>query len=179
MGNRLIIIISAAVLVAACLSGCERARDETPAPVEEKAAAVAEVDSSATLALTVVEQTADEVVVELRHNPRADKPQPRVMELHLRLSENLSYVSATAGAAATTAQKELVVQPKEGGVLRTMIFSAQSLERLGEGALVRFRLSKTSAAPARVELLDKMPVFAPPEANEGLLLADPLEIAGQ
>ena len=176
MTTRRLLLVAAVTLSVVCTAACERAGKSTPAPAEQ-GKAPAEVHTSATLALTVVEQTAEEVVLELRHHPRADSPLPRMMELHLRLTDNLKLVSATKGAAAEAVAKELVVQEKADHVLRTVLFSAQNLDLLGDGVLARYRLARTDAKPAKVELMNKMPVFAPPAANEGFLLPDPLEIA--
>ena len=174
------ILLSGTVIAAMALTAsCERASQagqETNTPAEQ-AKAPDEAHGTATLALSVAEQTPSEVVVELRHQPRAGDPLPRMMELHLSLSDNLSLVSATKGPAAEAVAKDLVVLEKDGHVLRTVLFSAQNLERLGEGVLARYRLKRGDSGPARVEILNKMPVFAPPEANKGLLLAEPLEIA--
>jgi hypothetical protein len=175
MATRSIIMTAAFCLAIAVAGGCERAERVAPAP-EHKSATQSPVLSGATLALTIVEQSSEEVVVELRHQPREGEALPRLMELHLRLSDNLSLLSASRGAAAEAVGKDLVVKEKEGNVLRALLFSAQNVKRLGEGELARFRLKRSDTGSAKVELLDKMPVFAPPEANEGLLLADPLEI---
>jgi hypothetical protein len=102
--------------------------------------------------------------------------QARVMELHIKHSPDLEYVDATKGPALDAAAKDLVVQAKAPDVLRTLAFSAANVNTIGDGTLVRYRFTAKGAGPYRVEVLSDAPIFAPPTANAGLHIADPVDV---
>jgi len=136
-------------------------------------------DTGETLKLALISETADEVVAELYYTPRDDMKRPRVMELMVKASAELMYVSAERLEAAEAAGKQLVVQRKDEGVLRTILFATNNLNLMGPGALIRYRFKRIGTASARLELLPTLPIFAPADANDGLMLQEPLMVEGR
>ena len=130
--------------------------------------------ATAMLSLTVTEQGAEHVVVEVRYDRAADATGPRMMELLLRPSDGLAYVSSEALASVTGADKQLVVQEQEGATLRTVVFATTNTNRLGPGPIARYRFKRTGAGGTAVEFIESRPVFAPPEADVGLVLGKPV-----
>ncbi len=164
-----------ALLLLACQGA--PAPSEGPPASEPESAAEASL-ANTTLELTVLDQSEDTLSVRLDFNRRSDKQGPRVAEILLRLSDNLRFVSAEAQDAVTTAGKELVAQAKDGGVVRLVIFGTTSLSELESGPLARLEFRKTGAGKATLSVLPEMPIFAPVEANQGLLLPEPLVVGG-
>ena len=132
--------------------------------------------SSATLSLSVSGTPGSQVAVDLQYEPKPDEPGPRMMELHIRLSDSLRYVRSQRLAAAAMANKELTVQPKEDGTLRLVLHATRNTTRLESGPLARLWFEATGAGT--VTLLDQHPIFAPPEADKGIVLGPPLSIEG-
>ena len=99
---------------------------------------------------------------------------PRMMEVHLRLT-GLTHIESEPLSAATAAGKQLVVQEQEGATLRVVLYATGNTSRLDSGPLARLRLH---GAGGTVELLDRRPIFAPPEADAGVTLGAPLELGG-
>lgn len=130
-----------------------------------------------TVQLTLVERTDTSVTIDVIYAPDAQMANPRNVELWLRPSEALVYRSSTALDATEAAGKTLVVQPKADGTLRTIVYSA-SLDRLGAGPVARLEFDLKGTGAATLELLPKLPIFAPAEANVGLMLPDTLVVTG-
>lgn len=99
---------------------------------------------------------------------------PRVMDVYLRLSGNLEYVSSEKGRALIDSSKELVVQRKGENMLRLVSYSSTSINELRSGVLAHLVFRKTDDMRAQVEILTDAPIFAPAQANEGLLVGEPI-----
>ncbi|MBM4318875.1 MAG: hypothetical protein FJ125_02705 [Deltaproteobacteria bacterium] len=154
------------------LCACAPAALEPPPPAPSS-------PGGATLALELAAQDDGAIVVDLRYARRPEQAGPRVVELYLGLSDNLGFAAAEPGEAAIRAGKQLTVQPGADGTLRTVLLSPSSVAQIDSGLLARYRLTRRSPGPARVEILDRTPVFAPVEANEGVVLGDPLPVGGR
>ncbi len=117
----------------------------------------------------------DGALVKLDFVNAIDKNGPRVAEIFARYSSNLKYESVETGKAVSEAQKQLVVQEIEQGKLRIVVLAADNTNELDTGTLCTLKFNKTNDEKARVEILTEQPIFAPDEANEGLLVGDPVE----
>ena len=123
----------------------------------------------------IVEKSSDETeVVTLSFANESGQNGPRMMELYLQLSDNLQYVSSERGQSLVGAEKELVVQTKDGKKLRIVAYSSGNVNELQSGVVARLSFRKTDENAARLEILTDSPIFAPSEANEGLLVGDPI-----
>lgn len=173
------------LLMSLALMGCD---DGTGRSVEGASVASAGAEAAAPteaaslgsthLALATTATTPEEVVVEVRYHREQGQDGPRVAEIHLRHDDGLQFVRGAALDAATSAGKELTVQDKGDGTLRLVLLSTANLTPLDSGGLAALTFERRSAAAATVEILPQMPIFAPPAANEGVRLPEPLEIAG-
>lgn len=132
-----------------------------------------------TLGLQLVAHSADSAVIDLWYAPDEGQPGPRAMELWLRLPDTATLAAAEIGEAATAAGKTLVAQPQGDHDLRLVIYGTASLDRVAGGRLATLRLTLATPGPATVELLERLPIFAPAEANTGLRLPPPLVIGGE
>ena len=177
--NKLIsLLCAAAIWLPVAASGCAE-------PVAGPAATAVDGPPSfdTTLGLQLVERTANRAVVDLWYAPAEGQAGPRAMELWLRLPDGVTLASAEAGEAATAAGKTLVAQAHEGNELRLVIYGTASLDRVAAGRIASLQLNVDdtiagAAGPVQLELLDRLPIFAPAEANVGLLLPAPLVIGG-
>jgi hypothetical protein len=95
---------------------------------------------------------------------------PRVAELRLSLSDNLSFVSAHAGEALQAAGKDLIAQVDNEGVIRLVAFAGSNVNEVGSGVLATVKVKRQGSGPSTATLLLDNPLFAPAEANEGLLV---------
>jgi hypothetical protein len=101
---------------------------------------------------------------------------PRVAEIFLKHSGNLTYKNSVKGDSLTKSDKQLVVQEIEKGMLRVVILSAENTNSIGTGTLLTAMFEKTNDQPGRIEILTEQPLFAPEEANEGLIVGDPVTL---
>lgn len=99
---------------------------------------------------------------------------PRVVELFIRHSGNLSFESVTPGDAATAAGKDVIVQAKDPQTLRVLLFSSSNTTSLESGTLATIHLSRVYGK-ARAEILLDKPMFAPQSAQDGLAVSDPID----
>jgi hypothetical protein len=154
------------IIILACLvSGCA----DPAAPSDEASAPPAE-------GLSLRGPATPSGTLEVVYGPREGHPGPRVAEIWLRPSEGLDFVAAQPGPAALAAGKQLIAQAKDGKV-RLVLYSADNLNRIDGGVLATVEF--TGATPgAEVALVAQRPVFAPPEADEGLQLGPPLALGG-
>lgn len=106
----------------------------------------------------------------------AGKTGPRVGEIVLKLSPSLRFVSAVTGQSLKDAGKELVAQPLVDGTVRLVFLSATNTQTLGSGDLATLQLERISNEPGKVEFVLGKPLFAPQEANDGLLVGAPLTL---
>jgi hypothetical protein len=166
--------------MAALLSGCT-ASQGGGVPDDGKAVGVVDTTTRPSttpgLSLRVLPAsgTASEVTVEATLNVPADSA-PRVMELQLKHSPELEYKGADKGKALEAASKELVVQDKGPELVRALAFAGGNTNSIGSGTLVTFRFAAKGQGPYRLELLTDKPIFAPPQANAGLHVSDPVEV---
>ncbi len=131
------------------------------------------------VALDVGEGSGDLVTLELRYNRREGQEGPRAAEIWLKHSAGLAFESAEALAAATDAGKTVHAQARPDGELRLVVYGTATLDRLGSGPLARLHFRRGDAAgPHTVEILARMPIFAPAEVNQGVHLAPQLVVEG-
>lgn len=165
-------------LLGTLLAGCDpQDTAETNKPTSKANEIVTSIKDGERSHLWLSAQTAQDGALEVSVNfsLEAGKSGPRVAEIFLRHSGNLKYESFKKGGAVLDAEKQLVVQPTKDG-LRAVIFSSANLENLESGALVQYRFTKTDDSPATLEVMTEKPIFAPEEANHGLLVGDPVEV---
>lgn len=129
------------------------------------------------LSLVLVEDADGQAVVDLVYSRPADIPGPRMMELYIKPSEEVKFLSGEALSSVQAAGKELVLQEQADGQVRTVVYTTANLNRLEPGPLVRYRFS-VGQPGAMLELVDRRPLFAPAEAD-GVVLAEPLQLGGR
>ena len=115
------------------------------------------------------------VSIEIQYNHRQPTPAPRMMELFVRHSKTLQFLSYDKGESAVVAQKEVVVQRLDEQTLRIVMYSSSNLNTIDSGRIASLRFRITNKSPSIIELVADRPIFAPPAANEGLILSDGLQ----
>jgi hypothetical protein len=98
----------------------------------------------------------------------------RMAELFVEYGEGLAYESTEAGAAATEAGKEVIVQPAGDGRLRVVVYSANNTNDLLSGEIATLRFERLGNAATRVELRDT--TIAPAGANLRLKLGEAIDL---
>lgn len=175
-------LLALAIAVAA-VAGCERSTSGPGSPGSGEEASGPDPESTEalpdepTIQLVEVRRDAGRVTVDLHYTPSDDMAGPREAELWLGHSPSLSYASSEPLEAAEAAGKDVHVQERDGK-LRTVLL-ATNVTRIREGPLVRYHFEHTGGEPAKVWLLERMPIFAPREANRGLHLPEPLVIGDE
>jgi len=165
--------IAAALASAACTA--DAPSGQAPPPPDTQNVVPSGVPGIELRALPRDPARPDEVRVEaVLDVPKA--PSARVMELFVKHSPELEYVDAAKGTALDAAGKELVVQSKGADLVRAVAFSAGSTASIGSGTLVTYRFTAKGPGPFRLEVTTDKPVFAPPAANAGLHVSEPIEV---
>jgi hypothetical protein len=171
----LLLCLTALLALGACQSD-EAPEAEAPAPAASGLPDDALAAGGATLRLTVVERKAGSVLVDLGYYPGEEAALPRAAEVWLSHGPGLQYVSSEPLKATAASGKSLVVQPREGGKVRSIVYSTANLDTLQPGPVARYRFEVLSEGPLWLEVERRMPTFAPAEANQGILLPDRLQI---
>lgn len=133
--------------------------------------------SPLTLSLAPAPATPGTVAIDVNYLHKVNRTAPRMMELYLRHGEGWTLQSAEPLTATTSAGKELVVQDQGGGLLRVIVYASGNTATLASGGLARITFSTSGNTSGTVSLESRMPIFAPAEANDGLLLGPPLTLS--
>lgn len=154
------------ILLGLTATGC--APDPGTAPASPSAPSESAPVETRTLWLTAATDG-----VELHFHRAPDREGPRQMELFVRY-DGLTYRGAEALGSATAAGKRLIVQD-QGDQLRVILLGAQSVHALESGPLARLRF----AGQGTLSLQPQPTIFAPPPANQGVVLGAPLTLGGR
>jgi hypothetical protein len=100
---------------------------------------------------------------------------PRVLEIWIQCTNVQSVRGYTAGAALDAAGKALSVQAKGNGLFRLIALSSENTIGIRSGELAQLEFERASEGLIRAEILTDRPMFAPQEAQAGLVVGDPIE----
>ena len=171
--------IQTMILVTAVVAGCQQNAAPPTSATPDKAATttLGPVSEEPSVAL-VAREEGENVVVDVTFRANAKREGPRVAELWLRYDAGLAFDQAEAGAAATSAGKQLIAQTPETGMVRLALFATGNLTRIGSGVLARVTFHRTAPGAQSVVLVDKRPVFAPADTDLGVLLGPAAVVGG-
>lgn len=159
------------VFIVGCNATSPNGATPTPNPVRETETGGEQAKASTRNHIFLeVSSGQDDADVSVNFEKAADSQGPRVAELRLSLSPDLTFVSAQAGPALTEAGKDLIAQVEEDGVIRLVALSASSAAEIGSGVLATVKVRRSGSGPSTAELLLDRPLFAPQEATQGLLI---------
>ena len=118
----------------------------------------------------------DEVEIVMQYfSPANIELGPRVAEIFVKYTDNLRYLASEKGDALEKAAKQLMVQNlEEDNKLRLVILAMDNTNELDTGRLATLKFERSGSGESTVRILTDSPIFAPQEANEGLLVSDPL-----
>ncbi len=135
-------------------------------------------EANETLTLSLVSYVGDVVTVDVVYQRREGQAAPRMMELWLDHGADLTFEDGAALSALETAGKELVVQRPAEGTLRLVAYAATNVAVVDSGPIARltFTVRPGAGDDAYIAIEDRMPLFAPATANDGVLLGAPLFI---
>ncbi len=165
--------LSAAVACALALVACDA---QSPTPKGPTDAPPIEA-SPLTLSLAAAPAAPGTVALDVNYLHKVNHAAPRMMELYVRHADGWTFQGAEPLTATTAAGKELVVQDQGGGLLRVIVYASGNTATLASGGLARLTFTAPDKASGTVSLESRMPIFAPAEANEGLLLGPPLTLS--
>lgn len=157
---------TSALLGALALGACQA----VPAPANEAPPArVGSIEAvPPPLALQPEEAPAGEVAYTIAYARPPNRPGPRAAELQFRHGDGVEFVRAEALSAIQVAGKQLIAQARADHEVRVVVLSPASLTTLDSGPLVRLVLRRIGPGSTSLELLDRRPFFAPPEADLAL-----------
>jgi hypothetical protein len=161
---RLAALVLSMSITAACEDTDEGSFDQKPTPSVESDRPLLQLGK------------ADEDTVSLSFVRGSDQAGPRMMELFVELSPELAFVEAEAGDATINAKKQLVAQDQGNGLVRLVLYSTGDLNTFDTGEVARIQVERADGKPGKVSLRTDRPLFAPLEASQGLLVADPLTL---
>jgi hypothetical protein len=102
----------------------------------------------------------------------APKRAPRMVEVRLRWSKSASIAGHQPGGAALAASKDVYLQRVADDEARVIVFAAGNTERIESGVLAELATSGSG----QLEIVPMAPMMAPAEAEEGLLVGDPVQL---
>jgi hypothetical protein len=139
--------------------------------------------ASCPLRLSVVSANATQVVLSVAHVPAAGSPLPRMIDVRVTspTMASVSLVSATLGAAAQAAGKELFIDPQSGEAWKLragptgeplsyqlLLLSLKNAQEIGAGEVLRLTLSIDALTSVRFNLIRRKQIFAPLAADSVL-----------
>ncbi len=122
-----------------------------------------------------VEDRYGEVFVDIQFFRAKVKNGPRMAEIFLKYPAGWNCVEGIDGKAVEIGQKQLILQEKEPGLLRVLVLASNNTIKLQTGTIASLRFDRNDGVRGTVEILTDKPIFAPDEANEGLIVGDPVE----
>lgn len=170
--------ITLLVALLSALSACAEVQEPSAssAPTEPALDLSSPIDEDGTtLRLEQVMDPEGRLVVDLSYYPSEGAVPPRMVEIWLGMGSGLSFDSGSAGEAVTSSGKLFVAREEESGI-RVVILSTSDLTPLPAGSLGRLVFEHKGSGSASVSIMERMPVFAPQTANEGLSLPPVLEL---
>lgn len=142
-------------------------QDDSPFP-----RAIEEVRPSLELKVvqTQLETHPQKSTVQLVYHPKSPTaPSPRAAEIFIEYDSTINLSTSNALTALEQAQKHLIVQKPQEGVLRLIIYGT-NLNPIPAGPLASLTFSG-DLHHQYVHIRHQAPVFAPSEANEGFIFA--------
>ena len=163
-------IVAVACLVVLTMGACAT---ESPSsqPTGPKSTDDSDPPDRPTLSL-IVSANDDDVVLDVRYGRPDEAVAPRIAELVITHSPGLAFGSCQKGYVLEQAQKNLIVQKRNPGELRAVAYSSSNLLDISSGILMTCQFERIDAAPQEIGLSTQKPIFAPAEANTGLLVDD-------
>jgi len=168
------LLVSFLVVLSACAEVQESSVSSAPSEPALDLSAPIDEDGT-TLRLEQVMDPQGRLVVDLSYHPSEGAVPPRMVEIWLGMGSGLAFESGMAGEAVTNAGKLFVAREEEAGV-RVVILSTSDLTPLSTGSLGRLVFRRDGSGPASVSILERLPIFAPQTANEGLSLPPMLDL---
>ena len=151
------------------------AEDEAPtAPRTERA--IEEIQPTLYFVREAVES--ERVTINLMYHRNPTHPAPRAVELWVEFDEGIELDASEALESTLNAQKFLIVQKTEPGLIRVIIYGT-NLNRLDSGALAKLTFKASPFPNSLIHFRETSPIFAPMEANQNFLLGAPLSLKGE
>ena len=176
------LLLCCCALAVTSLAACNGAADPHGTlqdPEVRPADPAKEVAQEVTLALVAEEETADSLSATLIYQRKPYQEGPRAIEVFLRASDNLRWVSVEPLEATEVADKELVVQEREPEELRVIVYASTNLNVIDTGGLARLEFTRTDPNAAQLDFVDGKVNFAPAAAGQSLTLSEPLVVGGR
>ena len=129
-------------------------------------------ESTPTLRIKQLSQEGVKTDFELLYHKRDGQVSPRTAELFISYSEQLEYIAAERGQALIVADKDLIIQKPNDGVLRVIIMSTGNLNHLDSGELARLSFQGPRDENSQIFIQERRSYFAPAEANIGVTVED-------
>ncbi len=159
-------------LVLLALAACQPAGSVAPATTTPTGGA-----EHTTLALQAAAVDDGRLAADLVYTRGAGQVGPRVAEVALAYpADVLAYDEALPGDSLVGTGKRLVVQDRNG-TLRVVFFAADNLAPVDSGTLARLTFRRVGPGTARLGFTGEPGVFAPEEANRGLLFGAAVTLA--
>jgi hypothetical protein len=157
-----------------CLAGCG-VQEPSPGPMTTQQTPsfdpnlpVVDADGT-TLRLQQVLAQDGRLVVDLEYHPSEGAVSPRMMEVWLGLGSGIRFLKGEPLESVSSSGKLFVARDQPDG-LRVVVLSTSDLAPMPTGALGRLYFEATGQGSTTVSVLERMPIFAPPGANQGLSL---------
>lgn len=121
---------------------------------------------------------ANSITVELHYHLRSTQQAPRSMELFLEYPEHLQLTHYQVLSELKRADKNLMIQSKEPGVSRVIAYGINTNE-LQSGPLLQMTLQGARQSNDLIHIREQFPLFAPVQANEGIVFTSPHRLSAR
>ena len=148
------------------------ASDSNKDSITAHQAPVAIEDAKNTFQFIMQSHTTEQINLELKYHRRTQQVGARSMELFLEYPPHLQLQNYLPASSVQTAEKQLIIQNKEPGISRVIVYGINTKE-LASGTLFQFTLQGKRQSGDLLYIRDKFPLFAPAQANEGVVLGQP------
>ena len=128
------------------------------------------------LQLQMASKEASSYTVHLIYQRRPEQSAPRTAEILIEYPEELRLAQVNKLTATMTADKDLIVQHPSVGRVRLIWMSIGHLGTIDSGPLAELVFTGQPSPRSAVHILSlpHRPWFAPPAANDGVVVSDPL-----
>ena len=127
-------------------------------------------------AVELVSGARNGVLVHVNYLRSDGQAAPRMAEFYLNHSANLQFVDVVAGSSALAADKTVVGQVRGGETVRVVVYSVGHTATFDSGRVASLRFAIEEAGPIDVSLQADRQLFAPVDANAGLVISDPQSV---
>ena len=144
----------------------ESSKTSTPKAIE---------DATTTFSFVTLSHQNKHRTIQINYHRRTHQAGARSAELFLEYPKHLQIKQYLPLDAIQKANKELIIQAKEPGVSRILIYGI-NMNELASGPLFQVTFNTADTMSGLLHVREQFPLFAPASANEGVVFPKPYSL---